>query len=522
MHSPTSKYKNTPITSFEQQHRSLLILAGLAAILYFLFGFSSNGFYQHDEAAHYLSMRGFWNDPGSVLTNWAKPGFKLLYALPSLAGPVAVQLVNAAVAGFTCYLTALIARQLGVQMSWLAFGLLALQPFWIMLSFRNYSELLSAAILAGAVLLHLRSRYGWAALVFGYLMLVRQELYPVWGIYLIWLIWKREWKGGLLLLIWPLIHNFWGALVSGDPLYLYHALTGTTEQIKDAWPRQGGEHYFLMALTVWGAIATTLLLCYFFLAIRRKVSMHWFVVAPMVLYFLAHVAFNIQTFKLGPSTGGNLRYLIVIAPLVSALGAVALQSVAELDKRNLLLYILIPFALATAIFLTYEHNLIKFTAERSYVPFVLVLLISVLLLLPIPARALSYSILSLSVFFLPFTLRPIKLNEEDKAVQQAAKWGKAEGIEERPALAAHTLFYYFLGKDAHEMQGWAKTISDSTVSALPKGGYVVWDSHYSYRPQLNAKTLNYEYFTKQPQKFKLVREFVARDQSFGVLVFEKQ
>ena len=63
-----------------------LILTLVAACLYFAFSFVSEGFYQQDEAVHYVSMKRFWFNPNRILSNWEKPGFKLVYALPSLLG----------------------------------------------------------------------------------------------------------------------------------------------------------------------------------------------------------------------------------------------------------------------------------------------------------------------------------------------------------------------------------------------------------------------------------------------------
>jgi hypothetical protein len=503
-------------------HRQLLLLTASAAVFYFLYGFASNGFYQHDEAAHYLSMRGFWHDPASVLSNWAKPGYKLLYALPALGGTLVVQLFNALVAALTCYCTARLAMQLGLTVNWVAFALLALQPFWLQLSFRNYSELPSALILVLAVLLHYRGKLLWAALVFSYIALIRQELYPVIALYGLYLLYRKQWLPALALAVFPLLHNVWGWTATADPLYLYHALTGTSEAIKDAWPRQGGDHYFLMALTVFGAVALTLFLCYLLLAAARKLPMHWFVVVPAVLYFLAHVAFNVQSVKLGPSTGGNLRYLTVIAPLLSVLGALALQAIADMKDKRLLYWLFVPWLLVVAVFLTYENNLIVFTEERDWKPLLMALIACGILLLPLSLRQLNVAVLLAVIFCLVLTVKPIKLSEEDRTVQQVAKWGKTAGLDQKHVLAAHTMFYYFWGKDAYEYNGWSKTITDSAVAASPAGTVILWDSHYSYRPQLKATTLNLDYFTQRPQQFTPLREFISRDQRFGVIAFEKK
>ena len=50
------------------------VLIGLTvalAVVYFVLSRLSDGFYQHDEVAHFISMRQFWHDPNVALGNWA-------------------------------------------------------------------------------------------------------------------------------------------------------------------------------------------------------------------------------------------------------------------------------------------------------------------------------------------------------------------------------------------------------------------------------------------------------------------
>lgn len=82
-----------------------LILTLIAACLYFAFSFVSEGFYQQDEAVHYVSMKRFWFNPNRILSNWEKPGFKLIYALPSLLGVYFVTFFNCLLAAFSGFLS---------------------------------------------------------------------------------------------------------------------------------------------------------------------------------------------------------------------------------------------------------------------------------------------------------------------------------------------------------------------------------------------------------------------------------
>ena len=117
-----------------------LLAAGVLSLLYFAYSLKSKGFYQQDEANHYLSMLRFWFDPTAIMGNWAKPGYKILYVLTALGGQKLVTFQNCLFAGFSCFFAYKTAEKLGAGNPWIAFILLASQPLWISLSFRNYSE----------------------------------------------------------------------------------------------------------------------------------------------------------------------------------------------------------------------------------------------------------------------------------------------------------------------------------------------------------------------------------------------
>lgn len=95
---------------------------------YFAFSTASTGFYQYDEIGHYLGMRAVWHDPQSMLGNWAKFGYKLLYAVPALGGAASVKLLNCLLAAGTCYLAARVVGLRSRHLVLAAFCLTATQP----------------------------------------------------------------------------------------------------------------------------------------------------------------------------------------------------------------------------------------------------------------------------------------------------------------------------------------------------------------------------------------------------------
>jgi hypothetical protein len=538
---PISESKNTENNFFNvlttnQLLGATMILAGF----YFLYSRSADGFYQQDEAAHFVSMKGFWHNPHSILSNWAKPGYKILYALPSLLGTDFVMFINCLVSAFTCFFAYKIAKLLDSQIATLAFVLTATQPLWINLAFRNYSELITALLLCISLYFHLKNKFVLASFIASYIAFIRQEFYPILGLYFLYLAVHRHFIAAVLLGVFPLIQQVWGMALTGDPLYLFTQIFGTSEQIAGQYPRKGFLHYFKMSITIFGSVSVTLWVAYLWTwlfekignlknkmkiqdAIKDKAN---FILVVSLLYFLMNCIFNSQTLQLGPATGGNLRYLLIISPLVAILGTLQVEKFKVSHYKTQILILLGVFALLVAIFMTYTHNFVIFNEkERDWIPLLGVLLSVVLLMLPLkPAQDLM-GLGTIALVFVLLTVRPIKLSEEDKTCKTLARWYEnyelAKG--EPPLLFVHhEMFYYFLGKTSYDFKAKPKAIEEKFLKDAPKGSVVIWDSHYSYRPKMRPESLMYEYFTEKPTQYDLINQIVADDQSFGVLIFEKK
>ena len=492
------------------------------AALYFAYSFLSDGFYQHDEAAHFLNMRTFWHDPNAVLGNWAKPGYKLLYALPALFGATAVTLTNCLVAAFCCFFAYRLAEEVGCRSPLFAFALLAVQPFWLQLSFRNYSEPVTALLLLLALLFHHRARRLVAALLLSYATTIRQEFYPLVGLYGLFLLYKKDWIPALALAAFPLLQHVWGWVATGDPLYLVHQVVGFSGDIQDAYARQGFDHYFVTSLVVFGAFAVTFLLVYLGQALFYKQRAHPFILVPLAVYVLEHAVFNLQAVTIGPSTGGNLRYMLVVAPLVAVLGAIAADRLLAIERRGKLAWVLAPFAAIVFLFMRFAHNNVVLTDEPDPVPVVTTLAALALVFVPLGRKALFGLLAAGCVVLALLAVRPLPLSSEDLMMQDVVAWSKANEVEERPVLATHPLFYYYYDKARPDFEAGASSLSGQTLDEAPPGTFIVWDSHYSYRPRLREHPVNYTDLLEQPERFRLVRDpFVTADRRFGVFVFEK-
>ncbi len=521
---PVTTPTATAETAFLVSKPILWGLTFAVALVYGLLSFQSDGFYQQDEAAHYVSMLNFWNNPHTVIGNWAKPGYKFIYAVPALFGKSAVLWLNCVFAAFSCYLAYRTAEKLGSKYPLLAFVFLAFQPLWLGLAFRNYSELPAAFLLLLVVYLYLHQKYIFSALVASYLCLIRQELYPFVALYFLYLGYRKQWIAALLLGVFPLLHNIWGFSLTGDALYLLHQITGTSTKIGDAYPRAGFDHYWRFSGVVYGAVTITLLTAYTAAKATQRQLPPLVAFLPMALYFLMYCLFNFQAFPMGPSSAGNLRYLLIISPLTAIFAALAIEEVKQTTNKNLIIIALAVLFVFAATSMTYQHNFVRFDEDqRDWKVLIGLLATAVLLFFPLSLPQKTYSFLAVTLFMALITLKPIKMGEEDKTCKQLAEWYAANfgNQKQLQVLYQHDMISYFLNKPKGSFQPAALDMNEENIQKAPKGSLIIWDSHYSYRPELRKGCVQYDYFTKKPQEYELLQQFVTQDQTFGALVFRK-
>lgn len=521
---PTTQPNQVIETVFQLKTPILVGLTLGLAVLYYLLSFSADGFYQQDEAAHYVSMLNFWNNPNTVISNWAKPGYKFIYALPVLLGKSAVMALNCLFAAFSCYMSYRVAEKLGSRLPLLVFLLLAFQPLWIGLSFRNYSELPAAYLLVACVYCFLNEKTNLSALIASYICLIRQEFYPFLGLYFLYFAYRKQFLAAALLCVFPLLHNIWGFFLTKDVFYLLNQVLGTSSKIGDAYPRAGFDHYLRFSGVIYGSITVTLLTAYAAAKVTQKKLPPLIVFLPMALYFLMYCIFNLQAFPIGPSSAGNLRYLVIISPLTAVFAGLGIEEVKNTENKNMILGALAILFVFAAVYMTYEHNFVRFDEQaRDWKVMIGIFASTVLLFFPLSLQQKLFAFAALSFFMALISLKPIKMGEEDKKCSEIAAWYQANYSEKSgvQVLYQHDMISYFMNKPKGSFEPVALDINEENVQKAPKGSIIIWDSHYSYRPELRKGCLQYEYFIKKPNEYEMLQQFMTQDQTFGALVFRK-
>ena len=522
----------------ELNNLTLYILTFLLAIVYFIFSTFSDGFYQHDEVGNFMAAQSIWHDSLiQIIGANTKSGYRLLYAIPALGGFTFLKFFNSIVAAFTVYFSYKILAKLGSKNKLLIFFVLGIQPLWFMLSFRNYSELTVAFLLTLSALQFFNKKYIASALIMSYIAFTRQEYHVVLGLLFLVLVFKKEWIAALLTGTFTVIQNLLGYFITGDILYLPHSMAEYSEKIKDAWPKQGFDHYFLMSNVIFGAVALTLFVAYLAIVIIKKKRPNWYLLVPVIVIFLLNCAFNAQSFSIGPGNGGNLRYLIIISPLLAILGVIAIDEISDFNKKYLVLVFLVPLILMVGLFQTYEHNFVHlydgYDGREEIVnwkPLIFTIITSFLLLIPLKPKHYLMSIAAISILVGLTSITTRKIQPEEKAVKKAAHWYAKQLKNPQNKLfsdtnrvaCGHSLFYYYLGKNKHDFKKEALMgfLNKETTDTLKKGDLVIWESHYGYRPKLQPTSQKYEYYENSPD-FRKIQYYQSTDNRFTIVFFQK-
>lgn len=560
--------------SFGEKESHLWMVTLLAFIGFYWYSTKSTGYYQDDEISHFLSMLGFWDDPKSIMGNWSKPGYKLLYVLPAKLGYNFVLLLNCAISALGCWLAGKTAGHFikGAAIPAIIFA--ALQPVWIELSFRNYADILSGVLMIGSVYLALKEKWLFSSLLLSYNILVRQELLILLFIFGIYLFINRKWIPMLALGLFPLLYALWTMQAQGDFWYMITEAQATSAAYAKEYPKQGLWHYPLMAAVCFGAMQLAPVVVFLYMAIKmcivpdnkviatddntifrfmgglgKSLSAYFkklpgnllMVAVPFLVFFVIHCIFNMKEPEMGPATGGNLRYMTAVSPLIGAMASLAFLYMKRPSKTEL--YILLGvFGVLVLAFMCFDHEYLKFKVDpksvanakdadeydamkeyvKDFFPILFYIAGALLFFLPLKGWLQIAYIAGLGLIFVGKEVHPYKLSPENSAVKQCVeKIGKQKPQKDKTILSNHgnVWFYWLLAND--EQIKNKGTLDSASIKKAPVGSLMIWDTHYGYRPNRTPGSVPSEYFNNDSFKFLQPLMVSSKDQRFQIAVFEK-
>lgn len=511
----------------EVTERYYVIAAVALAIVYFVLSYLSKGFYQDDEVGHFATAYRFWNDPFSIMGYWSRPGFKILYVLPSLLGIKAVQLVSALFAAATAYVTSLVAKEYGMKNRLLVMVLCGFQPLFYQISFRTYAEVVGALLLALLLLFYERKRYLLVAVISSYLFAVRQEFVALSLVLGIFFIFRRQWVAFLLLAWTPLVLGLIGWLKTGNPTWLLSDFLGGGENPGHFKP--GFLQYFKAFAPIFGTTIAALFLVGFFApmvnrrAQKGHLSKYHALYVAFLALFLINSVLSSPTLNISPGQG-IWRYILPITPVVALFALLGFNVMwgGDTSARRIGYVIMTGFLVLVVAFFSHTHNYYVYLepkdSSRTLVLIALLLLFWAAHAMKWKTRPLMAAIAILTIAHTVQSEPPLKMSEENKTVQSIVEWWRGNNYQARPVLVNHIMFEYFaglVGIDTVMRPG----LTLRTMREAPPGSILVWESHYGSRPEYGADAPFDS--IRANRSLRPLRQFISSDQRFGAIVFEK-
>ena len=499
------------------------LLIPVLTIIYFSYSFFSNGFYQDDEIAHYINMRDFWSNPWIIMSNWGKPGWKIFTVIPSLFGYKFVLLFNSLITSITVYFTILLAKELKIKNSILAGILFAFQPLVLQLSFRSYAEIFTGLLLILTLYFFFRNNYAIAALLCGLSFTARQESALLCIILAVFFIREKKYLPVVLLAVFPILLNFIGFLHTGDYLWAWSEMKNLSEF--NLGIERSFFHYFEVYIYIIGPVVFTLFIIGLLAPFLSKDEFKDFYKKEILLYLFFFTVFFFQCYLVIKGTNpGSWRYLLQISPIASVIALIGFNEILGFKNKKYILPSIIGITFVVLVFLSKEATGLLVTNNPEYLKLTAIILFfagalfTVLLSKQIMFRQFLFFIILLTIGFTLYSEKPKQQSPENIAVNQIADWYTKEVNKSQLVLYNHSLVLFY-GNIFGEDKNRFKILNMNSLEESPKGTIVMWDSHYSYRPEYKNDT-KLEYLQNNPN-YKLLNQFMSQDRRFAAFIFEK-
>ena len=196
----------------------LFILAFLFVLINLSWAFYSDNTWDDDCPARYQNTLNAFNDPIQFVTLWNRPLFVLIFALPVQLGAWTIPIIQSLfsiVGGFSLYK---VGKHFNFKFSYLAFPLLALQPFVFGVSKYAMTEPLAITLICLSIYFQVNKKWNAFALAGALLPLARMELAVFFPFYFLALLSAKQFKTVLILGIPGLLWAITGGILNDNLL----------------------------------------------------------------------------------------------------------------------------------------------------------------------------------------------------------------------------------------------------------------------------------------------------------------
>ncbi len=444
--------------------RVIAVAVSVFVLLWLYAAVSSEGFIEADARTHYLSARFALSQPHRFISVWDRPLFMLLYSVPAatlgVMGTRTVSLIMALLCAWTAWR---IAARLGMRRPEWAFVTTLASPLLYLHSFSEMTELCFAALTGLALLAYLDRKWVLMAVLVAISPLGRPEGFGLILLAAAALALNRRWWHMVILPLGLLAWTTIGWLMWGLPDY-GHGVLNALLWLPKQWPYSGASAYDPGPLLLWktqpdGGMAGSLLLRLPVLAgpllfpftvagtvlmLRSRTGsvpreQCWGRVVTMGLPWAILAGHSVLWWRGIMASNGELRYLLVTAPMWGVVGAFGWEWASERLELRKAGWVLAGLAL-------------------------------------LPALANVY-----------FRVVPLGIYDDDRLALDVAQWYRSDAELQRqyPRLtASYIAVYQYLDMsmtDRRKTVVWSKAM----VKQRPAGVVLVWDDVYAMK---NADT----------------------------------
>lgn len=517
--------KQTEFDFDDNYQKYYWLIIPILTLIYYIFSLYSNGFYQDDEVAHFINMRDFWTDPSIIMSNWGKPGWKIFLVVPALFGVKTVFFVNSFFTALTAYFTILLAKELKIKNSILAGILFAFQPLILQLSFRSYAEIFTGLTLVLSLYFFFKENYNMSALFCGLSFTARQETALLSFILIIYFLHKKKYPAILLLGVFPFLLNLLGYFHTGDFIWIISEMRSLGEL--NMGVERSFFHYFEMYIYIIGPVVFLLfilgLIKPFYDSSFRKDYFNRY----NLIYSFFLIIFIFQCYLVAKGTNpGSWRYVLQASPFAGIIACIGFNDTLNFKRNKNIIYSVITVLFLIFIFLSKQPTGLVTNPITDYTNIGFALLLCFIIFIPIYLvknnsiqKVTVILVLLLTIGFSFYSEKPRQPTPENVTISNLSEWYNNNIDKSRKVLYNHSLIIYYSNAFGEQRQKFSILNHKSLSEALP-GTIIIWDSHYSYRPEYKNDTKLED--LQNNDNYKLLNQFQSSDNRFNSFIYEKK
>lgn len=506
----------------------LIAVTGIIILFYML---ASPRPYDDDNIGRYFMAQAALSKPEYVINMWGRPLAIIFFLVPAQFGYWYCASATALLTLAGLYLIYRAARAAEMSNAWLAVVFFIFQPLALMTSFSLCTEPLAAFFLTLGLFFYYRQLWIPASLSLSLMPLARTELTLLLPILAIALIRKKQWLSVLLLGTGLILFQITGMMMTGDYLFL---LTAAKSAGHGLYANGPFEHYFERFIFIVGPVVFIFMLIQIVFDIREKRLT--VLNTSFLLMFAVHVYFY---WKGNVASIGFLRHFVAISPIMALLALEGFnrwfydqpENERERIHRMVLSAVLIAGMLITLFFYSVELQGHYFlTDKKEYLKLGIILAIGIFFMMNKYLNMTgqfwkSLMIAGVVLMTAGYSLikeKPLKLAPEHQTVKNFQVYYANKLKNQIPSLMiVHPWFFFFDDFNYYRDSLATRNYLDMRLENLPQlpvGGYIAWDSHYSWRLSSNVAL---DSLKNNPQ-YRFVQPFISSDQKFAIYLFRKE